>query len=144
MNSHEIHLIRKTFAEVERPTHVAALIFYRRLFTMAPALRPMFKTGVEEQSRKLMEMLSFAVSRLDAPEVLLPELEALGARHGVRLLGIAATNLVAAGPADLFEAPTRQRQRALSEVLDRVRGRYGFEAIAPGHLVDRSGRRSAD
>ncbi len=81
MNSHEIHLIRKTFAEVERPTHVAALIFYRRLFTMAPALRPMFKTGVEEQSRKLMEMLSFAVSRLDAPEVLLPELEALGARH---------------------------------------------------------------
>ena len=70
--------------------------------------------------------------------------EALRARHGVRLLGIAATNLVAAGPADLFEAPARQRQRALSEVLDRVRGRYGFEAIAPGHLVDRPGRRSED
>ncbi len=70
--------------------------------------------------------------------------DALRARHGVRLLGIAATNLVPAGPADLFEAPARQRQRALSDVLDRVRGRYGFEAIAPAHLVDRSGRRSED
>lgn len=70
--------------------------------------------------------------------------EVLRARHGVRLLGIAATNLVPAGPGDLFETPARQRQRALSDVLDRVRGRYGFEAIAPGHLADRRGRRSED
>ncbi len=70
--------------------------------------------------------------------------EALRSRHGVRLLGVAATNLVPVGPADLFETPARQRQRALSDVLDRVRGRYGYDAIAPGHLVDRPGRRSED
>jgi methyl-accepting chemotaxis protein len=81
LNPDEIHLIRKTFAEMERSAHVAALIFYRRLYLTAPALQPLFKTGVEEQSRKFMDMLAFAISRLERPEQLLPELEALGARH---------------------------------------------------------------
>lgn len=70
--------------------------------------------------------------------------EARRGGHRVRLLGVAATNLLPAAPADLFEAPSRQRQRALSEVLDRVRGRYGFDAIAPGHLVDDPRRSGAE
>jgi hemoglobin-like flavoprotein len=81
VNPSEIHLIRKTFSEMERPDHVAALIFYRRLFAQAPALQPLFKTGVEEQSRKFMDMLAYAISRLERPQQLQPELEALGARH---------------------------------------------------------------
>jgi DNA polymerase-4 len=98
------------------------------------------------RSRTLPEPTALEGEVLPAARALLDPAfaEALRARHGVRLLGIAATNLVPAGPADLFEAPARQRQRALSDVLDRVRGRYGFDAIAPGHLVDRPGRRSED
>lgn len=81
MNPDEIHLIRKTFSEMERPAHVAALVFYRRLFTLEPSLQPLFKTGVEEQSRKFMDFLASVISRLERPEQLLPELESLGARH---------------------------------------------------------------
>ncbi|HSE28170.1 MAG TPA: DNA polymerase IV [Gemmatimonadales bacterium] len=98
------------------------------------------------RSRTLGEPTALEGEVLPAARALLEPAfgEALRARHGVRLLGIAATNLVPAGPGDLFETPARQRQRALSDVLDRVRGRYGFDSIAPGHLVDRPGRRSEE
>jgi DNA polymerase-4 len=98
------------------------------------------------RSRTLPEPTALEGEILPAARALLDPAfaDALRARHGVRLLGISATNLVPSGPADLFEPPARQRQRALSDVLDRVRGRYGFDAIAPGHLVDRPGRRSED
>ncbi|HJS47568.1 MAG TPA: DNA polymerase IV [Gemmatimonadales bacterium] len=98
------------------------------------------------RSRTLGEPTALEGEVLPAARALLePAIaEALRARHGIRLLGIAATNLLPAGPADLFEAPGRQRQRALSGVLDRVRGRYGFDAIAPGHLVDRPDGRRED
>lgn len=126
MNSQEIHLIRKTFAEVERPDHVAALVFYRRLFTAAPALRPLFKTGVEAQSRKLMESLSFTVSRLESPATLVPDLEALGARHvgyGVQdshyeIVGEALIGMLEETLGDQFTAEARRAWVAL----------YGFMA----------------
>lgn len=98
------------------------------------------------RSRTLAEPTALEGEVLPAARALLePALaEALRARHGIRLLGIAATNLLPAGPPDLFEPPGRRRERALSGILDQVRGRYGFDAIAPGHLVDRRGRRAED
>ena len=48
------HRLRKTFALVERQSHVAALVFYQRLFELDPMLRPLFKTDIEEQAAKLM------------------------------------------------------------------------------------------
>lgn len=76
-----IHLLRKSFAEIERQTHMAALEFYRRLFEACPHLRPMFSTEIEAQACKLMDMLSFSISLLERPAELMPELERLGARH---------------------------------------------------------------
>jgi hemoglobin-like flavoprotein len=35
-----------------------------------------------QQGEKLMQMIGVAVSKLDAPEVLVPALQALGRRHG--------------------------------------------------------------
>ena len=83
----QIHLVRRSFADLERQSHVAALEFYRRLFAAYPQLRPMFSTEIEEQACKLMEMLSLTISLLERPATLDPELEQLGARHvryGVR------------------------------------------------------------
>lgn len=87
MDALKIHLVRRSFAEVERQTHVAALEFYRRLFEAQPQLRLMFATEIEQQACKLMDMLSFTISLLEKPGALVPELEQLGARHvgyGVR------------------------------------------------------------
>ncbi|HEU5040658.1 MAG TPA: DNA polymerase IV [Gemmatimonadales bacterium] len=52
--------------------------------------------------------------------------------RGVRLIGIAATNLGAAAEADLFEPEARRRQRELSSAVDKVREKYGFAAVTPG------------
>lgn len=81
------HRLRKTFALVERQSHVAALVFYQRLFEMDPMLRPLFKTDIELQAAKLMDMLASALSLLEKPDELTETLEELGARHvtyGVR------------------------------------------------------------
>jgi len=61
---------------------------------------------------------------------------------GVRLIGVAATNLGPAAPADLFEPPDRQRLRKLTTAVDRARSKYGFDAVTPGsQLRTRQGSR---
>jgi DNA polymerase-4 len=52
-------------------------------------------------------------------------------RQGVRLIGVAATNLSQSAPADLFEPAARTRLRELTSAVDRVRERFGFDAVAP-------------
>ncbi len=87
MTEEEIHLLRKSFAAIESQAEVAALLFYRRLFGLDPSLRPLFKGDIEEQSRKLMDMLGLALSLSANTTALESELRELGARHrtyGVR------------------------------------------------------------
>ncbi len=55
--------------------------------------------------------------------------------RGVRLIGVAATNLGVTAEADLFEPPERQRLRDLSVAVDKVRGKYGFAAMTPGSVL---------
>jgi hemoglobin-like flavoprotein len=87
LDAEQKHRLRKTFALVERQSHVAALVFYQRLFELNPMLRPLFKTDIELQAAKLMDMLSTALSLMEKPDELNETLEELGARHvayGVR------------------------------------------------------------
>lgn len=57
--------------------------------------------------------------------------------QGVRLVGVAATNLIEAPMADLFESPERTRLRQLTSAVDMVRERFGFDAAKPGSLVSK-------
>ena len=87
MTSDQIYLLRRSFSRVEQQSHVAALVFYRRLFELDPRVRPLFKGNIEEQARKVIEMLGLALSLSERPEGLQAELHELGARHagyGVR------------------------------------------------------------
>src|SRR5262245_8292930 len=87
MNPTQIQLIRETFELVAPRSKVAALVFYQRLFDLDPSLRALFREDIEEQARKLMQMLAAAVRLLDKPDSLLPVLQDLGRRHvhyGVR------------------------------------------------------------
>ena len=81
MTLQTIHALRTSFHRVETLGHVAALVFYKRLFELAPYLRPMFPDAIENQSKKLMDVLTSALSMLDRPEDLRVALEQLGARH---------------------------------------------------------------
>lgn len=64
--------------------------------------------------------------------------EVLKRRRGVRLLGMAATNLIETPTPDLFEAPERTRQRDLTAAVDRVRERFGFDAAKAAVLIRKS------
>lgn len=81
MNPHQVHLIRKSFAELARHQEVAALVFYRRLFELDPNLRPLFKGDIQEQAKKLTDMLEALIALLESPAGLDVELRAMGARH---------------------------------------------------------------
>lgn len=87
MTPRQVHLVRTSFAELSRHQHVAALVFYQKLFELDPALRPLFKNDIEEQSRKLMAMLGSLIAMLEGQAGLEEELRAMGERHagyGVR------------------------------------------------------------
>jgi DNA polymerase-4 len=61
--------------------------------------------------------------------------------RGVRLIGIAATNLGIAAEEDLFESPARSRLRVLTEAVDKVRSKFGFDAVTPGSIFELRRRR---
>jgi len=78
----QITVVQESFAAVAPIAADAADLFYQRLFTLDPSLRPLFPDDLEEQKRKLMQMLGLAVKGLNQPERLVPVLEDLGRRHG--------------------------------------------------------------
>jgi DNA polymerase IV len=55
--------------------------------------------------------------------------------RGVRLIGVSATNLGTAAEEDLFEPPERVRLRHLTEAVDKLRNKYGFNAVTPGSIA---------
>lgn len=81
MSPQQKYLIRKSFAQLEGYGNVVALAFYRRLFELDPALRPLFKNDIQEQAGKLMEMLCSLISHLERSALLESELRLMGQRH---------------------------------------------------------------
>ena len=81
MTPAEKDLVQTTFAKVVPIAEQAAALFYGRLFEMDPSLRPLFKTDLREQGRKLMNMIAFCVNGLDALDQLVPAVQGLGKRH---------------------------------------------------------------
>lgn len=62
-------------------------------------------------------------------------------RQGIRLLGVAATRLTASDTVDLFESDERARRRELTGAIDRVRARFGFDAVRSGAIRPKRPRR---
>jgi len=74
-------LVQSTFAAILPIADDAAMLFYQRLFEIAPELRSMFRSDMTEQRKKLMQMLTAAVKGLDRLDQLVPVVEDLGRRH---------------------------------------------------------------
>jgi hemoglobin-like flavoprotein len=82
MTPEQIVLVQESFKKVVPIKDLAADMFYNRLFTLDPSLRPLFKGDMKEQGRKLMAMIATAVGGLTRLESIVPAVEALGQRHG--------------------------------------------------------------
>jgi hemoglobin-like flavoprotein len=77
----QIDDVKGTWASVATISDTAAELFYGRLFELDPALRPLFKGSMEEQGKKLMQMIGVAVASLEKLGEVVPAIEALGRRH---------------------------------------------------------------
>lgn len=104
MNSTQVEIVQSSFAKVLPIADQAAGIFYRKLFEIAPQVRPMFKGDMTEQGAKLMSTLRVIVNGLSDLESILPAAERLAKKHVD--YGVEAEHYAVVGEALLFTLAT--------------------------------------
>ena len=81
MNPEVVALVQNSWVKVTPIASQAAALFYSNLFTLDPSLKPLFQGDMEEQGKRLMDMIGTAVQKLDNVETVVPALQSLGKRH---------------------------------------------------------------
>lgn len=81
MDMRQIELVQNSFKLVTPIADKASELFYGRLFELDPQLRPLFKSDLKEQGKKLMQLLAVAVNGLTDLERIVPAVQQLGKRH---------------------------------------------------------------
>jgi hemoglobin-like flavoprotein len=81
MTPDQVKLVQQSFAKVAPISETAAILFYDRLFEVAPKVKAMFPADMTEQRRKLMATLAAVVNGLGNLESVLPAASALAKRH---------------------------------------------------------------
>lgn len=125
MTPRQVELVQSSWARVEPISETAARLFYRRLFEVAPEIRPLFKTSMSEQGDKLMKTLKLAVAGLDRFDEILPAVEQLGQRHNeygaepehYEIVGEALLWTLEQGLGEAFTDETRQAWGEVYETL---------------------------
>ena len=74
-------LVRDSLESIREYETSVVVLFYGRLFEIAPETRALFKIDIRKQSKKLLDTLTTAVESLDRFEELLPFLAELGRKH---------------------------------------------------------------
>ena len=81
MTSEQVALVQQSFANIAPISEAAAVMFYDRLFEVAPAVKAMFPADMTEQRKKLVATLAVVVNGLSNLESILPAASALARRH---------------------------------------------------------------
>jgi hemoglobin-like flavoprotein len=81
MTPDQVHLVQQSFSKVAPISDQAAIIFYDRLFEVAPQVRAMFPDDISEQRKKLMATLAVVINGLSDLPSILPAASALAVRH---------------------------------------------------------------
>jgi hemoglobin-like flavoprotein len=77
----QIELVRSSFQHVLPIADAAGLLFYERIFTLAPSARALFGDDIALQAKRTMAAVKTVVDGLDCLDVVAPFLIRLGARH---------------------------------------------------------------
>ena len=64
MTPEQIAIVKANFAQVVGQKEVVGMLFYDRLFAIAPETKSLFKGDLRTQSRKLMDTLALAIGML--------------------------------------------------------------------------------
>jgi hemoglobin-like flavoprotein len=130
MTPQQVRLIKESFAKVAPIADRSAGLFYARLFSIAPELRPLFKGDISQQGRKFMATLTVAVASLENFDELKPGLRALARQHvsfGVQAenygpLGEALIWTLQQGLGEAFTAELREAwQAAYAAIADTMK-----------------------
>jgi len=135
MTPKQIELVQASWKKIVRIADGTAALFYDKLFSLDPALKPLFKGDMARQGRKLMQMISTAVEGLGRVEALAPAVQDLGRRHrgyGVRdkdydTVAAALLWTLGRGLGSAFTADVREAWIAVYGVLART-----MKGDAPG------------
>lgn len=138
MTPEQVALVQGSFKSVEPMADEAAALFYGRLFEIAPTTRSLFTHDLDEQGRKLMEMLSVVVTNLHDLDSILPAAEALAIRHvgyGVDAehyipVGEALLWTLAAGLGDAFTPAVEEAWAAAYGLLSDVMTRVAYPGVS--------------
>ena len=78
----QIELVKKTFQKVIDDPDTSIVMFYNRLFEIAPQIEPLFAdVDVLRQTQKVFKILKVAIGSISQPHLLEPALHELGKRH---------------------------------------------------------------
>ncbi|MBN8854881.1 MAG: hypothetical protein BGO55_19725 [Sphingobacteriales bacterium 50-39] len=83
MTTKQIELVQESWQLVAAmDSQSVGSLFYNRLFEIAPQVKPMFSRGsLNEQSRKLLSMISYVIGKLKSLDDILEEVKKLARRH---------------------------------------------------------------
>ena len=81
MTPEQVALVQESFAKVAPIADQAAIMFYDRLFELAPQVKVIFPADMTEQRQKLMATLAVVVNGLSNLQSVLPAASALAKRH---------------------------------------------------------------
>jgi len=87
MKDRNILIIKNSWSYLINQSDEVGLLFYEKLFELDPGLKPMFHNDMEKQIQKLMDMITFMVTRLQTMTDIENDIDALALRHvkyGVR------------------------------------------------------------
>jgi nitric oxide dioxygenase len=123
MTPAQVTLVEQSFARVAPIADQTALMFYDRLFEVAPQVKAMFPADMTEQRRKLMATLAVVVNGLSNLESILPAASALAVRHVA--YGAKAEHYPVVGSALLWTLEQGLAEGWTPEVADAWRTAYG-------------------
>src|SRR5919201_2430819 len=123
MTPDQIKLVQESFAKVAPISEQAAVIFYDRLFEVAPAVKAMFPADMTEQRKKLMATLAVVVNGLSNLQSILPAASALATRHVT--YGAKAEHYPVVGSALLWTLEKGLGEAWKPEVADAWTAAYG-------------------
>lgn len=121
----QIALVQSSFSHVLPIADTAGLLFYERIFTLAPGTRSLFGDDIAAQAVRTMAAVKTAVDGLGTLDEVAPFLVRLGARHvryGVRpehfdVVGAALLWTLEQGLGDRFSPPVREAWVAAWNVI---------------------------
>jgi hemoglobin-like flavoprotein len=128
MEQAQVQLVQQSWKNVAAMGPPAAALFYQNLFSADPSLRPLFKGDMDEQGKKLLQMIGAAVGKLNDLPTLVPILQSLGQRHagyGVKsadyqTVGGALLKTLEQGLGDKFTPATKSAWTQVYGVMTQV------------------------